>query len=56
MLAAVDDQAAPTVWPHWLVPPPRGSDGHAEVAADVQRQRHVVGTVAGTKTPTGMTW
>ena len=25
-----------TVWPHWLVPPPRGSTGHAFLARDRQ--------------------
>ena len=31
-----------TVWPHWLVPPPRGSTGHAFLARDRQRRGDVV--------------
>ena len=47
--------ASPTVWPHWLVPPPRGRMG-----TRISRARSIAATTsassAGTTTPTGSTW
>lgn len=47
--------AAPVVWPHWLVPPPRASTGTLRSRATsmaVAMSRSVVGT----KAPTGVIW
>ena len=47
--------AAPTVWPHWLVPAPRASTGTFSSRA----MSIAVATSAsqrGTNTPTGMIW
>ena len=35
-----------TVWPHWLVPPPRASTGAPGVARDRQRRHHVLDACA----------
>ncbi len=47
--------AAPVVWPHWLVPPPRARTGtfssRATPSAVVMSS-----AVRGTSTPTGMIW
>ena len=47
--------ASPTVWPHWLVPPPRGRIGTFD-----SRASSIAATTssssAGTTTPTGSTW
>jgi hypothetical protein len=47
--------AAPVVWPHWLVPPPRGSTGTFSSRAMASAVATSSGVV-GTSTPTGMIW
>ncbi|MDT4837535.1 hypothetical protein FQZ97_712710 [compost metagenome] len=47
--------AAPVVWPHWLVPPPRASTGtfrSRAMSMAVAMSRSFVGT----KAPTGVIW
>jgi len=47
--------AAPVVWPHWLVPAPRGSTGTASSRA-MSIAAAMSCSVRGTNTPTGMIW
>ena len=47
--------AAPVVWPHWLVPAPRGSTGTASSRA-ISRATATSRSHFGTSTPTGMIW
>ncbi len=47
--------AAPVVWPHWLVPPPRGSTGTC-ISRATARAVAMSSSVFGTMTPTGMIW
>jgi hypothetical protein len=46
---------APTVWPHWLVPPPRGTTGTFR-SRQMSSARRASSAVRGTNTPTGTTW
>ncbi len=48
--------AAPTVWPHWLVPPPRGNDRHAQSRVRWPARWRRRRPSRGTNTPTGMIW
>jgi hypothetical protein len=47
--------AAPTVCPHWLVPPPRGKTG-TPVSRAMASAVTMSSAVSGTNTPTGMIW
>ena len=46
---------APTVWPHWLVPAPRGTMGTFR-SRQMSRASLTSSLPLGTNTPTGMTW
>ena len=46
---------APTVWPHWLVPPPRGTMGTRR-SRQMSSASFTSPLLRGTKTPTGITW
>ena len=46
---------APTVWPHWLVPAPRGTMGTFR-SRQISRASAMSSLLCGTNTPTGMTW
>jgi len=54
LLASITS-AAPTVWPHWDVPPPRGRIGTPACAAICSAVTAASG-VRGTTTPTGTIW
>ena len=45
-----------TVWPHWLVPPPRGQHGHAVLARDRQRGGDVVDASSARSRRPASTW
>ena len=47
--------AAPVVWPHWLVPAPRGSTGIFRSRA-MSIAATMSASVFGTSTPAGMIW
>lgn len=47
--------AAPVVWPHWLVPPPRASTGTLRSRA-MSMAVAMSRSVFGTSTPAGMIW
>ncbi len=47
--------AAPTVWPHCELPPPRGSTG-TDSSRQIAIAARTSSTVFGTSTPTGSTW
>ena len=44
-----------TVWPHWLVPPPRAST-ETPASRAIAMAAAASSTRSGTTTPTGMTW
>jgi len=46
---------APTVWPHWLVPPPRGTMGTPR-SRQMSSASRTSAALRGTNTPTGITW
>ena len=46
---------APTVWPHWLVPPPRGTMGTLR-SRQMSSAMRASSADFGTNTPTGITW
>jgi hypothetical protein len=46
---------APTVWPHWLVPPPRGTTGTFR-SRQMSSATRASSADFGTNTPTGITW
>ncbi len=54
-LALSMTSAAPTVWPHCDVPPPRGSTGTPASTA-MRIAARASASVRGTTTPTGSTW
>ena len=47
--------AAPVVWPHWLVPPPRGTMGTFK-SRQMSSAIFTSAALRGTNTPTGKTW